>query len=183
MKLDYLKDKKDFVTMVLLGASAFLGIVILIKVTGFFVASPSAKRMVEKAVTQSKLDPNDVEKYFAKSKAIVDELKKKNLFVPPPPKQKPVVSGILGDEALIKGKWYKVGDKVGDSKIVAIEAAQVRIEWEGKEIVLAPIQAPSSPSSGAPVRTKADVKEARESKTEPKKERLERRSMPRREGR
>jgi hypothetical protein len=87
MKLDYLKDRKDFVATVLLGVSAFLGVLILINVAGFFVATARAENLVKDAVAQGKLDPNDMEKYFAKSRTIADELKKKNLFAPPPPKQ------------------------------------------------------------------------------------------------
>jgi len=149
MKLDYLKDRKEFISMVLLGVSAFLGVLILIKVTGFFVTSASAKSLVKDAAAQSKLDSSEVKKYFAEPRAIADALKKGNLFVPASPKR-PVeqVSGILGDEVLINGKWYKVGDMVGEAKIVAIEPAQIRIEWEGKEIALAPINSVSASEPG-----------------------------------
>jgi len=150
MKLNYLKEKKESVSIVLLWFSVVLGVLILVKVAGFFVASANAKTLVEKAFVQSKPDANDMEKYFAKSKAIADELKKKNLFAPPTPKKHPVsqVLGILGSEALINGKWYKVGDKVGDARVVAIEPALVRIEWDGREKVFAPMQAGSSGSGG-----------------------------------
>jgi hypothetical protein len=146
MRFDYLKEK--FVVIVLLAVSAFLGVMILVKVKDFFVASAWAENVVKRAVAQTKTDANDVQEHLAKSKAIADELKKKNLFVPPTPKKHPVsqVSGILGDEVLINSKWYKVGDKVGDAKIVAIEATQVKIEWEGKEKVFAPISAISAPA-------------------------------------
>ena len=184
MKLDYLKDSKDFVTIALLGISAFLGIVILIKVTVFFVDSARAESLVEKAAAQSRPDPNDMEKYFVESRTIADELKNKNLFAPPPAKQAlKQVSGILGDEVLINGKWYKVGDRVGDSKIVAIEAAQVRIEWEGKEIILSPMQATSSPGPGARGRTRADIKKGKEPNTQTVQTRPQRRPMPERQGR
>jgi len=154
MKLNYLKEKKESVSIVLLWFSAFLGVLILIKVGGFFVASANAKTLVEKAFAQSKPDANDMEKYFAKSKAIADELKKKNLFAPPTPKKHPVsqVLGILGSEALINGKWYKVGDRVGDAKVVAIEPALVRIEWDGREKAFAPMQAAGSSGPGGPRR-------------------------------
>jgi len=163
MQHNYLKDK--FVVIVLLGASAFLGIMILVKVRGFFVASAWAENVVKRAVAQSKADANDMEKYLAESKTIADELKKKNLFAPPTPKKHPVsqVSGILGDEVLIKDKWYKVGDKVGDAKIVAIEPTQVKIEWQGKEKVFAPISAASAPEPEKVVE-KAVVKEKTEQK-------------------
>ena len=147
MKAEFIKNKKEFISAVLLGLSAVLAVCILIKVAGFFVTSVRAGTLVKKAVVQSKFDPNDSEKFLAKSRALADELKKKNLFVPPEPKKHPVkqVSGILGNEALIKSKWYKVGDKIGDAEIVAIEPVRVKIKWDGKEKYFAPIGAASAP--------------------------------------
>ena len=149
---NYLKEKKESVSVVLLWFSVVLGVLILVKVAGFFVASANAKTLVEKAFAQSKPDANDMEKYFAKSKAIAAELKKKNLFAPPTPKKHPIsqILGILGSEALINGKWYKVGDRVGDARVVAIEPALVRIEWDGREKVFAPMQAGSSGPGARP---------------------------------
>ena len=156
MKFDYLKNnhsknKKDIVSFGLLGISAFMGVLILIKVTGFFAAPARAEDSLKRAVELSKPDPNDMKKYFAKSKAIADELKKNNLFAPPLPKKHPVSSvfGILGDEVLINNKWYKAGDKVGDAKIVAIEPTQVRIEWDGNEKTFIPFDAKGAPPSGS----------------------------------
>ena len=152
MKPDYLNNnhpnkKRDIISVGLLGVSAFMGVLILIKVTTFFAAPARAENSVKRAVALSKPNVEEVEKHLAKSKAIADVLKKKNLFAPPPPKQHPVkqVSGILGDEVLINGKWYKVGDKMGDAIIVAVEPTLVRIEWEGSEKVFAPISAVSAP--------------------------------------
>ena len=157
MKLDYLnnnhtKDKKEIVSVGLLGVSAVMVVLIAIKVTGFLAAPARAEKSVKRAVALSKPDANDMEKCLAKSRAIVDELKKKNLFAPPPPKQHPVkeVFGILGDEVLIKDKWYKVGDTIGDANIVAIEPTQVRITWNGTEKVFLPIDAASSSRPGPP---------------------------------
>lgn len=143
MELNYLKERKELVSRVLLVVSAFLAVCILVKVTGLFVASARAERLVREAVAQSEPDAKQMEKYFAESRAIADELKKKNLFAPPAPKQQPIkqVSGIMGDEVLIEGKWYQLGDMVKDAKIVAIGPAEITIEWDGKEIVLAPIDA------------------------------------------
>ena len=179
MKLNYLKEKKELVwisnlatsgkrrslSIVLLGVSAFLGVLVLVKVAGFFVAPARAENMVKRAVEQSKLDANDIKKYFAESKAIADQLRKKNLFAPPPPKQQPIkqVLGILGYEALINGKWYKAGDMVQDAKIVAIEPTKIRFEWNGRQITLAPINAtsPSGPRGPKPVVAKAEEGEQR----------------------
>ena len=142
MKLDYLKEKKELVSVVLFAVSAFLAVLILVKVTGFFTAPARAEKIVKRAV-QNNTDANDMDKYFAKYKALANELKKNNLFTPPPPKQHPIneVLGILGNEVIIRDKLYKVGDKIGDAKIVAIGPTEVTIEWDGKEKTFSPIDA------------------------------------------
>ncbi len=152
MKLGYLRGKSEFTSVLLLGVSAFLGVLILFKVTGFFTASARSETLVKRAVAQNNTDTKDMDKYFAKYRALADELKKNNLFAPPPPKQHPVkeVLGILGDEVLIKDNWYKVGDTVGDAKVVAIGPTEVKLEWDGKEKVFSPIDAAGSSQPGGP---------------------------------
>ena len=137
--------------MVLLAIAVLSGVLTVAKVTGFFIASARAERIVKEATAWSKPDPNVVESYVAKSKPIAEDLKKENLFWPTL-KEHPVkaVLGIFGDEAYINGKWYKVGAKVGDAKIVAIDAASVTTEWDGKKKVFCPIDADGSPASGGP---------------------------------
>jgi hypothetical protein len=154
MKIDYIKDrltnKQELVPTVLLGVAVLCGILILVKVTGFYVASARAGSIVKKATKQSETDPNNLEKYLADSTAITDELKKNNLFAPSPAKQHPVseVFGIFGDQVLIKDKWYNVGDKIADAKIVAIGPTSVTIAWEGRERTFLPIQAKIAEAQG-----------------------------------
>jgi len=155
MKVDYLKvlkEKKELVSVVLLGASAFFVVLILVKVTGFFTASARAESLVKKAIAQNETDAKDIDKYFAKYKVLAEALKKNNLFVPPAQKQHPVkeVWGIFGDEVLIKDKWYKVDDTVGDAKIVAIGPTEVTIEWDGNKKTFAPIDAAEPSQPGGP---------------------------------
>ena len=156
MKLDNLKDhlknKKELIPTVLLGVAVLCGILILVKVTSFFVASARAESVVKRAIEQNRADPNNIEKQLASSAAITDELKKNNLFAPPPPKQHPVteVSGIFGDQVFIKNKWYNVGDTVGDAKIVAIGPTSVTIMWDGKEKAFLPIQSKIAEAKSGP---------------------------------
>jgi hypothetical protein len=140
---DRLKYRKEIIPTVLLGIAVLCGVLILVKVTGFFVASARAQSVVKRAIAQSESDSKVVEAQLAKSKPIADNLKKNNLFSPPAPKQHPVkdVFAIFGDEVLINDKWYKVGDRVADAKITAIGPTSVTTEWEGKEKVFYPIQA------------------------------------------
>lgn len=160
MKLDYLKEKKELVSVVLLGVSAFLAVLILVKVAGFFTASARAENIVKTAIAQNNTDAEDMDRYFTKYKVLADALKKNNLFAPPPPKQHPIneVLGIFGDEVLIKDKWYKVGDSVGEAKIVAIGPTKVTIEWDGKEKTFAPIDAKGSSQPGGPKGSRAVAK-------------------------
>ncbi len=166
MEPDRIQKRKELLSVVLLVVSAFLAVLVVAKVAGFFAASAKAEDLVQTALTQSKPDPNEMEQHLAGSKAIADELKKKNLFAPPPPKQHPVkqVQGILGNEVIINGKFHKIGKKIGDAKIVAIEPTQVKIEWDGKEKWFAPISAASAPGPKKevkkPVKKKEVVKKA-----------------------
>lgn len=157
MKLEYLNGKKQFVSVALLGLSALFAVLILREVRGFFTAVAKAENAVKTAMTQSKPDPNELKKHLAKSKVVADGLKKKSIFVPAVQKQHPVkqVQGIWGDAMLIGDKWYKVGDKIGDANVVAIEPTKVRIVWQGQEKVFLPINAampsrPSGPKRGKP---------------------------------
>ena len=160
MKLDYLKEKKELVSVVLLGVSAFLAVLILVKVTGFFTASARAENIVKTAIAQNNADAEDMDKYFAKYKVLADALKKNNLFAPPAPKQHPIkeVLGILGNEVIISDKLYKVGDKVGEATIVAIGPTEVTIEWDGKETTFAPINSGGSSQPDGPRGSRATAR-------------------------
>lgn len=150
MNLEYLKKREKIVSMAMLGLSVIFVIVILFELGGYFMAPARASSLVEKFIKDSDPNDNDVKAQLAKSRAMANDLKKKNLFIPPVPKKHPVsvVLGILGDQALINGKWYKAGAKVGDAKVVAVEPTLVRIEWEGKEKIFSPITGGSSSASG-----------------------------------
>jgi hypothetical protein len=150
--LNYLKEKKDLLPVVLLGFSAILGILIVFKLAGFLVASASAEGIVEKAVAQNKAGAKDADKYFAESKTLAEQLKKNNLFAPPPPKENPVkqVEGIMGNEVFINGNWHKVGDRIADAQIVSIGPASVKVAWDGSEKEFYPIMSSSSEGSGRP---------------------------------
>jgi len=166
--LKYLKERKEIVSLVLFGISVFLAVLTLIKVGSFFAVSARAERLAKTAIAQNNTDDKDMEKYFAESKAIANELKRENLFAPSPPKEHPVktVPAILGDEVLINDKWYKVGDMVGDARIVAIESTRVKIEWDGKEKFFAPIDVAIPSVASGPKRVEPDEKEKDKARAE-----------------
>jgi len=150
---DYLKGKERFARLALLCMAGLLAVLAMAKLWDYHSTSAEARSIVAKAVDQNKTDHDLLKKNLDGFRKIADAIKKKNLFVPPLPKRNPVsaVLGIMGDEALINGKWYKAGDKIGDAKVVAVEPTQVKIEWDGKEKYFAPIAAggdSSGPLSG-----------------------------------
>lgn len=150
MKTDYLKEKKGLVATVLLAVSVISALLIVVKVTGFFVTSARAEGAVKQAIEQGRPDAKNLTAQLDRFKQVAEALKKKNLFAPPPPKQNPIkaVMGIFGDEAFINGKWYKVGAKVGDAKILAIGPDAVTTEWNGQQKTFNPIDGESSGSGG-----------------------------------
>ncbi|MCP4258544.1 MAG: DUF3106 domain-containing protein [Planctomycetes bacterium] len=167
MYIDYLKEKKEFISVALLCVSVVLAVSIFVKVIGFFTASARAEKIVNAAISQNTEEASDIDKYFTKYKVLADALKKNNLFAPPPPKQHPVkeVTGIFGDEVIIRDKLYKVGDKVADATIVSIGSTQVTIEWDGKKKTFSPMDAGGSSQPGGSRNSRASArgKSARES--------------------
>ncbi len=142
------------VGVLLLAIAALLGSLGLYLVAQFVVTTAQAKHTAALATVARASEPNDGEKEPTKAKAMVAKLKEKNLFIPPQPKTNPVqgVEGILGNEALINGKWYKTGDKVGDAEVLAITATSVKVSWNGQETELTPNGSDSGgPPSGRPM--------------------------------
>ena len=132
----------NLVPAVLIAAAILLGALATIKIASFLrVQNLSAQ--IRRLGAQ---DPKHLEDSLKQAKETVDGLKKKNPFVRQPPREHPVkqVDGILGSEVLIGGKWYKVGDQVGDAKIVAITSTDVKIAWDGREQKFAPLAAVSA---------------------------------------
>ena len=135
----------NLICRVLVVFSLALGAASAAKVIIYTVKAVKIPGQIENAVEASKQDEDSVKKLQEKYKEAAAVLKKKSIFSPPPPgKSNPVksVEAILGKEALINNAWYKAGDTIGQAKVIAVEAAEVVIEWEGKKTRLAPIAAP-----------------------------------------
>ena len=138
--------------------------------------------------SQAPLDPNslaqaepnevDLKGYVAKDQKVMDAMKADNLIAKAPPKTNPVTEvDIIGQEALINGKLYKVGDMVGDAKITAITARDVTVEWNGASTTFSPIngqdqggpsRGPGRPSPGSSVsKNRSQKREARSVSVKP----------------
>jgi hypothetical protein len=147
---------RERISLALTVAAVLLGTWACAKVAGFYVQ----RGRMQNALTleQGGRDANSLKQSLGAAKKAADSLKQNNLFVKMPPPENPVkqVEGILGSEAFIGGKWYKVGDKIADAKIVTIAATKVEVEWKGKKTSFSPIGAASTgpqtppPAAGPP---------------------------------
>jgi hypothetical protein len=137
---------------VLLAVAAFLGALLFVQVVTYLLATADADSLVATATQAASGKPAVA--LSAEAKVAVEGLKKNNLFAPPAAKQYPIsdVIGILGDQALINGQWYKAGDTVGEAKIIAIEPTKVKVTWNGQEKEFMPIISTGSGGSEAPGR-------------------------------
>lgn len=142
------KRRIEPLAKILFAVAMLLGALTVLKIAGFFVASSKAKAVTIQA-DPNEAGPGGLQDQIAQAKTSAEQLKKNNLFILPAARQHPVneVLGILGSEALIDDKWYKVGDSVGEARIVAIEPTKVRIAWDGQEKEFMPI---GSGGSGGP---------------------------------
>ncbi len=153
--------RRELVCVGLFGAAVLLGALALAKVASFV----RAQRVIAQVESLGKQDPNDLQASVRKAKESADGLKKNNLFVKQAPKEHPVkqVDGILGNEVLIAGTWYKVGGKIGDAEVVAISATEVIIAWDGQKKTFAPIAAAiGAPEPPKPPAEKPEVVKAPE---------------------
>jgi hypothetical protein len=155
MKLKDMKNRKELIGTALLAVSVLSVVLMAAKVAGFFLISVKAGGAVDRAIGRSKPDGKIVADQLDKSTKVADALKKHSLFLPPAKKRHPVnaVLGILGDEALINGRWYRAGDKVADASIVAVAPTAVTVEWDGKTKVFNPIDGGTSSGPSGPSRS------------------------------
>ena len=88
------------------------------------------------------IEPNEAElnAYLAEDQNMMEAIRADNLLAKAPPKSNPVTDvDIIGQEVLVNGKLYKVGDKISDAEIVAITAQSVTVKWNGTSTTFSPI--------------------------------------------
>ena len=168
------KTKKK-ISVFLLVISLLLVAGIVVKGANYMAFSAKVPGLISEAALHSQSDPNETEKYTEKANKLTEELTKKNMFAPPPPKpQNPIKEiNIIGDSVVIDGNYYKEGAEYKGAKILRIEASQMTYEWEGEKITIGPFGTVSSGSND-----KKDEKNRRRGKRE---EKVEKRSQPREE--
>jgi hypothetical protein len=138
MKIETEKNKMSFVLMLV--CSVLLAGLLCAKLVGYFITSTRAGELLRQTAVQEKEESDNAEVFIEDSKRIVEELKRKNLFTPAVARECPVreVTGIMGSEALISGKWYKVGERIDDAIISVVEPSYIKVKWEGGEKTFVP---------------------------------------------
>ncbi|HUV65724.1 MAG TPA: hypothetical protein VMW24_17645 [Sedimentisphaerales bacterium] len=149
MEIHHPLYNKKSLSVVLLGAAVVAFVLMLIKITSFLEASARAQNIVKNAAVQDERIPEKAGQTAQASWVVAEQLKKNNLFSPPSPPRHPVTSvlGILGNEVLIAEKWYKAGDTIEDAEIISVEPTHIRVQWQGRETVFAPIEMSIQPAS------------------------------------
>ena len=131
------KNKRNLRLVLICVCSALLIGLLCAKLVAFFVASSDTDILIRDAI-QATLDSENIDTNDADSQKILDNLKRKNLFMPIEQRDCPIkdVNGIMGNEVLIKGQWYKVGDRVGDAIILEVGASYAKVKWFDSEKIL-----------------------------------------------
>lgn len=141
-----IKQTTKHIHLILLAASLLLIGAMAVKVFAYTASYKSISVRIANALDAANGKGDDAKTYSANYTDIAAELKKKSVFAPPPSKKKNSVTsidGILGDSALIKGKFYKVGDKIGDAKLISIHPTYIVIKFDGKETKVYPLAKPT----------------------------------------
>lgn len=136
-----LKQTTKHIPFILLAGSLLVAATMAVKVFAYATSSMTIPVKIANALDSANGTDEDTAAYTSNYKGIASELKKKSVFASSSKKKNPVkkVDGILGNSALIKGKFYKVGDKIGEAELIAIEATYITVKFDGKETKLLPI--------------------------------------------
>src|SRR5512135_51234 len=122
INLEYLKEKKELVSIALLGVSALLAVWTCVKITEYYLLSTKAENDVLNAIKKSERSQAEVEKILADTQEVANALINNNAFTlnrasevveaAPPANPVEVIRGIFGNLALINNQWYSVGDRI-----------------------------------------------------------------------
>jgi hypothetical protein len=100
----------------------------------------SQARLDLNCLIQTEPNESDLKACLAKDQEVIDAMIVETLLAKAPPKTNPVTEvDIIGQEVLVNGKLYRVGDTVDDAKIMAIAARNVTVQWNGTSTRFSPI--------------------------------------------
>jgi len=144
----YTRQDEKVVLMLLRVLTAFFAVCIVSKVWTSMATLDAAGRMAEAAARVGAASQGAAAKDDEPD--VLEPVLRQHLFALRPPKEDPVleVTGLLGNEAFINGRWRRVGDMIGQARLCAVEATCVKVLWEGQTLSYSPVQAAGSSTSG-----------------------------------
>ncbi len=150
INIEYLKEKKELVSVVLLGGSALLVVLMLYYITSFFTLSTKTENIILNTVKRNETSKDKVTQILQSAQNMADALIQNNPFSPPPQQEtqqvaadNPIteVKAILGNTAWINNQWYAVGDSIQGARITAIDGNYVTVDFNGQLSQFSPYNA------------------------------------------
>ncbi len=140
MNIEFIKQNRKYLPKVIVLLVIVLILATAGRVLAYMAAAYRIPAQIQGAIENCNYDDEMVNKSLAKHKETAGNLKKKSLFVAPRNvvAKMPVCTAILGDKALINGKYYGVGDTTAGAELLAVNAFDITIKWEEKEVKLVP---------------------------------------------
>ncbi|MBW8035796.1 MAG: hypothetical protein FVQ79_09245 [Planctomycetes bacterium] len=174
MKTEILKNRLKHLVRALIALSVLMACAMAAKVSAFVLEADSIPQRIEKALTVDSKKDDRLKEFQSQHAKIAKKLKEKSLFASSSPEKKnPVtkVDGIIGNSALIGGKLYKKGDKIGDAKILSIDPKSITVRWNKQEIQVSPFDhsVPLAPRKKNANKTKSKTAKKTVVKDKPKK--------------
>lgn len=140
MNIELIKKYRDHLPKAVLVLVIVVTLLTAGRIFAFAVAAYRIPAQIQGAIDNCHHDEEMIGKSLARYKETADSLKKKSLFAAPSVSaaKLPVCTAILGDKALINGKYFGVGDTIAGAEILSIDGFDVTIKWEEKEVKLVP---------------------------------------------
>lgn len=92
---------------------------------------PDLSMAIAKFIQADDQDKAKLDDYLKVEKEKSKNLVRTNFFSPILPRP-PILMSVMGEEAMINDRWYKVGDKVEEEVIKSIHAEYVELEKDSK---------------------------------------------------
>jgi len=139
MKFLHLKNKSEFFSLVLLIlALLFTG---LTAAELMLIAGGNNRNLPITAQMQDQIrnDKQASQRYLEQYQQAAEQLARNNNFILPVQAEPPGdCTAIFGDEAYFGDRWIRVGDTLGDAKVMDVGPTAVTLQWQGQRITRSP---------------------------------------------
>ena len=133
-------DRRSLFSLFLLVLAVLLAVLTASELIKISQSSDQSARLSQARLDQIRPDEKTAKNYLNRYQQAADQLSRQNKFVPPPSGPEPPGSctAIFGDAARIGDRWVKVGDRVSNAEVLAVEPTQLVLLWQDEKITRAP---------------------------------------------